>query len=112
MNVGCYDEAFKLITALVDQQEEGLDKLELQSLNNFSSLKKHQADTDSIFSLMKASKEWKVEEVYLYIKPASLSDDSTFWAALARNAGTGHIGTLIEYKENMQKARKEDVKAV
>ena len=92
-------------------KEEGLDKLELQSVDFPSLQKKHQAD--SIFSLIKASKEWKVEEVSLM--PTLLGDDSTFWAALAKNVGTGHIGTLEFppiYKENMQRARKEDVKAV
>ena len=106
-----YTEDIKLVVALVDQQEEGLDKLELQSVDFPSLQKKHQAD--SIFSLIKASKEWKVEEVSLM--PTLLGDDSTFWAALAKNAGTGHIGTLEFppiYKENMQRARKEDVKAV
>ena len=106
-----YTEDIKLVVALVDQQEEGLDKLELQSVDFPSLQKKHQAD--SIFSLIKASKEWKVEEVSLM--PTLSGDDSTFWAALAKNAGTGHIGTLEFppiYKENMQRARKEDVKAV
>ena len=99
-------EAFKLIVALVDQQGEGLDKLELKSLKFHPNLQ------EAVFSLMKASKEWKVED--LFLNCALLGDDSTCWAALARYAGTGHIGTLLIYKDNMARARArmEDVKAV
>ena len=98
-------ETFKLIDKLVNQQNEGLDRLEVKRVTMYSNCQ------DIFFSLVRASKEWVVEEMYT----------NTFvdcnWTELARSAATGHIGTLKVFRGRMQEegreeARKEDIKAV
>ena len=98
-------ETFKLIDKLVNQQNEGLDRLEVKRVTTYSNCQ------DIFFSLVRASKEWVVEEMYT----------NTFvdcnWTELARSAATGHIGTLEVIRGRMQEggreeARKEDIKAV
>ena len=94
-----FNETAKLIAKLVGEQEEGLDKLKVQSATLFCScVLDHQ---DTFFSLVRACKEWKVQDVTL--KPPMVGDGDKFfmgwredsdWAALARSEGTGHIGTL------------------
>ena len=99
------EKTFKLIDKLVNQQNEGLDRLEVKRVKMFSNCQ------DIFFSLVRASKEWVVEEMYT----------NTFvdcnWTELARSAATGHIGTLEVIRGRMQEggreeARKEDIKAV
>ena len=95
-------ETFKLIWRLVDQQNGGLDKLELQS-TSFD-----ESPSQAIFlSLVRACKEWKVL--------GKLFTGTYFdWTELARSAATGHIRTLmiLNVREVIQKTRKEDLKAV
>ena len=102
-------ESLKLIAALVDQQGEGLDKLELNSVN-YSYCLVYQ---DIFYSLVKGSKEWKFQNVFIN---NFLMGIPFIWEALARSAGTGHIGTIrfypIFYEKDMQRAGKVDVKAV
>ena len=104
---------------LVGQQKEGLDKLELHSFTNrdqqsFSSAAvghwSLREDQEIFFSLVRASKEWKVHKVILNPR----QQNGEFWAALARSAGTGHIGTVQFpiYKAKIKRVKKEDVRAV
>ena len=95
-------KAFKLIRRLVDQQNGGLDKLELQSTFFLDSI--YQA---IFLSLVRACKEWKVL--------GKLITGTYDWTELARSAASGHIGTLIiwfDVREVIQKTQKEDLKAV
>ena len=86
-----------MIAKLVSEQEEGLDKLEVPSATLFCScVLDHQ---DTFFSLVRACKEWKVQDVKL--NPPLVGErffkgwrEDSDWAALARSARTGHIGTL------------------
>ena len=55
-------ENFTLIAALVGQQEEVLDKLELQTLS--AAYFEPNTLRDIFFSLARASKEWKVHKVH------------------------------------------------
>ena len=98
------DETLKLISDLVDQQgEEGLDKLELHSVDLYYP----KQDVESLFSLLETSKEWKVQTLTLAQWPKC-------WTALAKSAPAGHICTieLTIYKLRAEKVCKEDVKKV
>ena len=101
-------KAFKLIRRLVDQQNGGLDKLELQSTSTVGSTSAQIYLSLPIFlSLVRACKEWKVL--------GKLFTGTYFdWTELARSAATGHIRTLmiLNVREVIQKTRKEDLKAV
>ena len=98
-----------LIAMLVDEQqwrgEEGLYKLELPYVKlDHSYLPKR----DPSLALLKASEEWKIENLAIGLeRPLP-------WRALAQGAATGHIGTLkfsVDTRSAKQ-ASKEDVKAV
>ena len=93
-------ETFKLIDKLVNQQNEGLDRLEVKRVTMYSNCQ------DIFFSLVRASKEWVVEK--MHIDPFVDCN----WTELARSAAAGHIGTLEVFRGRMQEARKEDIKAV
>ena len=94
-----------MIAALVGQQEEGLDKLELHTFMNLDRVQHFRAGMwhvfrehqDIFFPLVKARKEWKVHKVILFPMRQNgkfiWAEDSD-WAALVRSEGTGHIGTL------------------
>ena len=68
---------------------------------------------DNFFSLVRASKELKVHQVYLFPRRQNGELIWPFidWAALAGIAGTGHIGT-VHFRIYKMRAKKEDVKAV
>ena len=79
-------ENFTLIAALVGQQEEVLDKLELQTLIASWELNPMR---DIFFSLARASKEWKVHKVHFLPR---LKNGMNIWPEnldLAAFAGTG-----------------------
>ena len=98
-----------LLAMLLDEQqwrgEEGLCKLELSYVKlDHSYLPKR----DPSLALLKASEEWKIENLAIGLeRPLP-------WRALAQGAATGHIGTLkfsVDTRSAKQ-ASKEDVKAV
>ena len=107
-------EDFMMIAALVGQQEEGLDNLELQTLAETAG--EPNTLRDIFFSMARASKEWKVHKVHFLpdlrngenVWPENL--DSTVFAR------TGHIGTVKFWfpilNGTMKRAKKEDVKAL
>ena len=66
---------------------------------------------DNFFSLVRASKEWKVHEVLIFPRRQNRNGKLIDWAALAGIAGTGHIGT-VHFRFYEKRAKKEDVKAV
>ena len=59
---------------------------------------------DIFLPLVRASKEWKVQKVFLF------TDED--WAGLAKNAGTGHIGTVVFDPFGEEKIKRENVKAI
>ena len=70
----------------------------------YGTLREHK---DIFFSLVRASKEWKVDKLILTA--------NTDWEGLARSAATGHIDEvwLPNYHGmEIEKAKKEDVRAV
>ena len=107
------NENFTLIAALVGQQEEVLDKLEVQTL---SAAGVQNTMRDIFFSLARASKEWKVREVHFHPR---MQNGENIWPEnldLAAFAGSGHIGTVRFWfpilNGTMKRAKKEDVKAL
>ena len=105
----CDMKTIKLIRGLVEQQGDGLAKLELQHvmLSNFQQFQ----EQDVFWYLVESSKEWKVHD--LSINLTSWLEESP-WTRLARSATTGHIGTLqfLIHQGKMEKASKEEVKSV
>ena len=111
-------ENFKLIAALVDEQqgEEGLHKLELSNVMLYPYSHSHQQNPS--LSLLKASKEWKIQTlaIGLALQKGFSYPHAQIWRALARGAATGHIGT-IKFRVDkgngeVKQGHKEDVKAV
>ena len=99
-------DTLDLISGLVDQQgEKGLDKLDLLSVDVLLS---QTQGRHSFFSLLKSSKDWKIQT--LTLSPLFQED----WTALGNSAPAGHIGTLklTIYKGSEEKVCKEDVKKV
>ena len=108
------EESYELIATLVDLQgEEGLEKLDLPSVMLYP-----YSQQNPSLSLLKASKEWKIEtlSIGLAIQTGFSHPHARIWRALARSAATGHIGS-IKFRVNKGNAEdkqghKENVKAV
>ena len=104
-----HGKSFELMAGLVAQQGEGLHKLELA----FVSLCSYSQVWDTCLSLLKASEEWKIQTLSATWQGFSNSGGD-IWTELARNAASGHIGTMkfLIYKGMTARTSKEDMKAV
>ena len=109
-----HGKSFELMARLVDQQGEGLYKLELPFFIHHS----HSQHQDTSLSLLKACKEWKIQTLYPDSVPHFLAAWQGFsnshgdiWTELAKSAATGHIGTM-KFPIHKGKISKENVKAV
>ena len=105
-------ETFELIAAIVDQQEEEVDKMELRaSVEVWQSNAVVQKDV--FVSLLKASKEWTVQSLTIGLLGNDQSNEE-LWTTLAKKAGCGHIGKLVLLIniEEEATANKEDVRVV
>ena len=106
-------ETFELIAALLDQQEEELDKMELRA-----SVEVWQSDAevqmDVFISLIKACKEWTVQSLTIGQLGSDHPSNEEIWATLSQKACCGQIGKLILLVniEEEAAANKEDVRVV
>ena len=105
-------ETFELIAALVDQQEDKVDKVELRAVEVWESCAVVQIDV--FISLVKASKKWTVESLTIGQLGNGYPSNEEILTTLAKRAGHGQIGKLMVLLniEEVAMANKEDVKAV
>ena len=105
-------ETFELIAALVDQQEEEVDKMELRAAELWESCAAVQINV--FISLVKGSKKWTVESLTIGQLGNGYPSNEEILTTLAKRAGQGQIGKLMVLVniEEVATANKEDVKAV
>ena len=104
--------SFDLMAKLVDQQREGLHKLELPflPLPTRALVYSHSQPQNTSLSLLKACEEWKIQTLQILFSYSQ----GDIWTELARSASTGQIGTMKFHihKGKTERTSKENVKAV
>ena len=103
-------ETFEMIATIINQQEGGLDKLELKAVEVWQSCAVVQ---DIFLTLMKASKEWIVQSLTVGLMGNDPINEE-LWKVLVKKANCGQIGKLILLVDIEQVATigEEDLKAV
>ena len=104
-------EIFEMIATIINQQEGGLDKLELKAVEVWQTSAVVQMDIFLI--LMKASKEWIVQSLTVGLMGNDLINEE-IWKVLVKKANCGQIGKLILLVdiEEVATVGKEHLKAV
>ena len=105
-------EIFEMIATIINQQEGGLDKLELKAVEVWQSCAVVQMEI--FLTLMKASKEWIVQRLTVGLIRFDLLKNEEIWNVLVKKANCGQIGKLILLVdiEEVSIVGEEDLKAV
>ena len=104
-------DIYKLVLAHVEEQGEGLDRLNIAAASMGDADREGGETREVLFPLVQASKWWRVGHLSMFNNRADPIVYRDNWTALARHSEMGNIGVVfINTNRELRDARPEDVK--